>query len=235
MALLQWMAIGYSAMGRSFAYIGLWPIKLFIGEIVLACALVARRDALESALLDRPYSQPAAWVRALMVVFGVYGVITLVRGLAQSHPTMEALQTFAFNYYAIYLLLGIWAATRDPQLLPRLAVLLAWVHGIYGVLYVAVLNRLGWAFPFTNQTEPYLFGQPAGSALAMLLVLCFERNLRRAIWPLLLNLVTLLAVQVRAEWVGFGAAVMVWAVLTGQIKRFAMLAGGAPGRCYGAP
>jgi hypothetical protein len=222
--LLQWIAIGYSAMGRSFAYIGLAPAKLFIGELVLACALVARRDALEAALLDRPFSRIAAWVRLTLVVFGVYGVVTLVRGLAQSHPTMEALQTFAFNYYTIYLLLGIWAATRDPQLLPRLAVLLAWVHGIYGVLYVAVLNRLGVPFPGGGGAGVMLFGQPAGSALSILLLLCFERNLRRAIVPLLLNLVTLLAVQVRSEWVGFAAAVILWAVLAGQVKRFAVLA-----------
>ena len=60
---------------------------------------------------------------------------------------------------------------------------------------------------------------PAGGAVAILGLLCFERNLR-AVWPVLaLNIVVTLTMQARAMWLGLALGVLVWGQLTRRFGR----------------
>jgi hypothetical protein len=147
-------------------------------------------------------------------------------GFAMSMPIASVLQGSAFNYYSLYLVLGIWLGASDPRLLRRFALPVSWAHGVYGVLYVVLLNdiTINPALIGERPTGVPLFGQPTAAALMILLLLCFEPNLKRSVLPILLNAFVLLGVQVRAEWLGFGLAMGCFAVLAGQVRRFAVIA-----------
>jgi hypothetical protein len=220
---------GYSVLGRSFAYLGVPQAKLFVGEIALAAFLVTRRDALELALIRRPRERVAQALQVAQWLFLFYGLFSLARGIWLDRPTLVAVQNLAFNYYSLYIAMGLWAARQRPDVLRRTLVTAAWIHGIYGMAYVGFLGRgdLGNDAPPTDGV-PSLFGQPNASGLCVLAMLVFEPRLKRSIAPILMNLATMLAVGVRAEWGGFVLAVAILGLFGRYGKRLAMFA------CVGA-
>jgi hypothetical protein len=123
---------------------------------------------------------------------------------------------FIFNYYTIYLFMGIWTGVQDPEFLPKLIRVLAWVHGLYSAAWLMVLKDVGVLIP---GSEVPLFGLPAGGAVVILGLLCFERNLR-AVWPVLaLNIMATMAMQARSTWLGLGLGIIVWGLLTHRFGR----------------
>ena len=72
-----------------------------------------------------------------------------------------------------------------------------------------------------------LFGAvPAGGAVAILGLLCFERDLR-AVWPVLaLNIAVTLAIPTRSVWLGLAVGGLVWGILTGRIGRIIVIGHG---------
>jgi hypothetical protein len=67
-----------------------------------------------------------------------------------------------------------------------------------------------------------LFGQPYGSALALLGLITFEPRLGR-VWHLIaLNTLVMFWVQIRAEWVGFAMGALVFAWCTKRVKPLAI-------------
>lgn len=188
--------------------------------------MLGRRDAYEQLLLGQRLAAPLRLVRFTMLCFLLDGVVTATLGFALSMPVASVLQGAAFNYYSLYLVLGLWLGASDPSVLRRFALPVAWAHGVYGVLYVMLLNDISVnpALIGERPTGVPLFGQPTAAALMILLLLCFEPRLKRSLPPVLLNAFVLLGVQVRAEWLGFGLAVACFAVLSGQVRRFAVIA-----------
>ncbi len=211
------LIFGYSLMGRTFAYMGIPPLSLYIGEMALGGFLVLRPRESVGAWTDGlvRWSALSGLSWALFLLFAA-GIMQIWHGGLEGYPIVTAARDFAFNYYPLYLFLGIWVGRRNPQMLPRLVRTLAWVHGLYGLAYILVLGRLGWTYPWGLAI--YVFGQPGGSALSVLGLVAFERDHRRARIPYILNLITLLALQVRAEWLGLFVAIMVWMVCTGRIR-----------------
>ena len=216
--------LGYLCMGRSFAYLGIKPLNLFIGEMVLGLFLVTKSREivgrwLGSMVNEVSFSQ-TAWIYYL---FASYGVIELLRGLTYDYPVFTALQNLVFNVYPLYLFIGLWLGIRYPNYLQRFVRWLAWGHGVYGVLYIAVLNPLSWNEAVMAGEDVPLFGQPGGSPIAILGLLCFESKFQRMAIPLLLNAFVLLGIQVRAEWLGFGLGFLIWGLLSRKVG--GMLAG----------
>ena len=68
-----------------------------------------------------------------------------------------------------------------------------------------------------------LFSAPGGQAVVILGLLCFERDLRRVWFVLVLNIVITLVWQVRSEWVGLALGILAWGVLTGRLGRVMMV------------
>jgi hypothetical protein len=217
------LVLGYFLMGRSFAYWGIPQAKLFIGEIVLfafivfhpAKALERLRRSLAGGGILRDYS----WSLILLLMYGIFEIF---RGAIYGFPVLNGVQSFVFNYYPIYLLFGIWIGERDSHFVRRTMILLAWANGIYGILYIGILNRLPWSIPGSQGVAAPIFGQPWGAMVALLALVCLNLDLRKSWLPLLMNTAVLLAIQVRAEWVGFGVGLLVYALLT---KRFDKLIG----------
>src|SRR4051794_15778526 len=206
------LIVGYVCMGRSLAYVGVVQLKVFIGEIALGAALVFRTREVWSAwwtgLLRPGRSSALCWAFLLCVT---YGLIEAVRGAWVGRVPLTILQNLAFNYYPIFLFLGLWVGTRRPELLARTAHVLAVSNAVYGIAYLVYLNRLTLYMPGSDKVP--VFGQVGGSAVSILGLLAFEKKISRHWLVLVVNVFILLAVQVRAEWLGFLVALMVWAVL----------------------
>jgi hypothetical protein len=220
------LIIGYILLNRAFAYLGIPQLKLFIGEIVLICFLLFRpAEGIETlaAALSRPSRlRDCAWA---IVLFIGYGLFEVCRGLASGYPLVRCLETFAFNYYALYLLFGLWLGKRNPALLRTVVIRLAWLNGLYGIAFIFFLSRIPLYIPGSQGDAAFAFGQPWGAALSVLGLLCFETRLEKSALPLALNVFILLGMQVRAEWIGFMAGMLVYGVLKKQMKRIVVGAG----------
>ncbi|MGA9882239.1 MAG: O-antigen ligase family protein [Candidatus Acidiferrales bacterium] len=217
------LILGYCLMGRSFAYLGYPPWHLFIGEIVLAAFLFAG-----------PMTRVGPWVKCarrirqlrrltkIYLALLLYGIFEVCRGIALGHPTLTSIRDLAFDYYPLFLLLGLWVGLRRSQYIPRLFRLLAWFNGIYGIVYILFLNRVTWIFPGVSDrlTAVPIFGLPEFSFIILLALLAYEPDLRK-IWHLLvLNAFVLLGMQIRAEWLGLAVGLFLWACITRNLKRF---------------
>jgi len=128
-----------------------------------------------------------------------------------------ALEGFAFHYYPICFFIGLWLGSAHPWLLRKTIRVVAWSNGLYGLLFIALLNRFQVAVPGTADVP--LFGQPAGSALVILGLLCLEPELRRVWHLLLLNFLVMLGLQIRAEYLGFLCGITLWSMLTRRFDR----------------
>lgn len=220
------LLVGYLAHGRTFAYLGIPPLSLFIGEMALGAFLIMRPTEVfrrwGTALVQSTPLSGVAWV---LYFYLAYGVFEVLRGLNAGYNPIIALQNLAFNYYALFFFVGLWAGVQNPQLLGRVVRWLAWWNALYGTAYVLVLSRTGLSMP--GFPDVNLFGQPGGSVAALLGLLAFERSLIR-VWPLLLlNSFVLLGVQIRGDWLGFGVGFLIWGLITRRMGRVLQVVGGA--------
>lgn len=219
------LIVGYLCLGRSFAYLGLPEFSLFIGEMTLAAFLLFGPRMKQGRWLQiAPRVQRLRRLERLLVLILCYGAFEALHGILKGYPVFLAARDTAFNYYPLFLLLGIWAGLMDRQLLQRVVRALAWWNGCYGVAYVLFLDRIPWTMPGTSDvaSKVFLFGQPTGSAVALLGLLAFEPRLRKVWYLLALNAFVLLGIQVRAEWVGFGVGLVIFAWLTKRIRQLAI-------------
>jgi hypothetical protein len=219
----MFMVLGYFLMSRSFAYFGIAPLKLFIGEIALFAFVIRRPresvDRLRSALAHPKLLTDYAWA---LIALLVYGALEIFRGACAGYSVLNAIQSYVFNYYPAYLLYGLWVGERDRTFLNRTILMLAWLNGIYGVLYLGFLSNVAIFIPGSQGAAAPIFGQPWGAAVVLLGILCLNLEIRKTWIPLLLNVAVLLGMQVRAEWVGFLAGLFVYALMT---RRFDKLIG----------
>lgn len=222
------LVIGYLCGGRSFAYLGLPWSSVYIGEIALA-----------AFLLFGPRMRQGRWLRIaqrvkrlrrfelLFVLVLCYGAFEALHGISSGYPAFTAARDTAFNYYPLFLFLGVWVGLKDKEFLGRAVRALAWWNGCYGIAYVLFLNRLPWTMPGTASAASVVpfFSEPLGSATSLLGLLAFEPKLRQ-VWHLLaLNMVVILWVQVRTEWVAFVLGLLVFAGCTKRVK-YVLMAGG---------
>jgi hypothetical protein len=214
------LLVGYLCGKRSFAHLGVPP--LFIGEIALAAfVLLKPRVVLGAWAASLLRSSPLNGLALALLVFVAYGIWQVARGVLGGSEVIYTLKFFIFNYYTIYLFLGIWVALQAPDSLPRLVRVIAWVNAVYGLLFIVALRHVPIYMPGYGGSEVPLFVGPGGGAVAILGLLCFERDLR-AVWVILvvvLNIVVTVAWQVRSEWLGLGLGLFVWGILTGRLRR----------------
>jgi hypothetical protein len=112
-------------------------------------------------------------------------------------------------------------AEKEPRLLERFMLDVAWVNGIYGIAYIVMLNNVPVTMPGTSIL---LFRPPLGHVAILLALLAFPTRGWRSWVPMLLNLVVLLGVQSRASYAGFAAGLLVWAWMSKRLGRTAGIA-----------
>jgi len=216
------LIVGYLSVSRAFAYLGIPWWKIFIGEVVLAMLFISGpkfnarswyRTFLELPVLKR--------LALLYGLFLAYGIVQIAHGILAGNPPLLAVRDLTFNYYPIYFFLGLSAGLMRPDLLPRLLRGFAWFNGIYGVLYLFVLNRIDWSVPGVSDeiTQVPIFGQPIYSFVALLGLIAYEKHLWRSSHLLALNAFVMLGMQIRTEWFAFAIGVITWFFVTGQGKR----------------
>ena len=66
-------------------------------------------------------------------------------------------------------------------------------------------------------------GSPVGSAIAILGLCCLERNLGKVWLPLVLNIMVLLTLQWRIEWLALALGMCVWGLLTRRFGRVVIM------------
>jgi hypothetical protein len=209
---------GYLTFGRSFAYLGIPP--LFVGEIVLGAFLLLKpRVALGTWVASLLRASPLNAFGLALLAFVAYGSWQVGRGVLGGYPAIQTLKYFTFNYYTLYLFMGIWIGLQAPDLLPKLVRSIAWVNGVYGLLFILALRHVEIYIPGFGAQDVPLFSPPTGQVVVILGLLCFERDLRAVWFVLLLNVVVTLAWQVRSEWVGLAFAILTWGLLTGRLGR----------------
>src|SRR4051794_2339174 len=139
------LALGYAIGGKPFSYIGVPPIKLFIGEICLASFLFFKwRDVFRqwfTALIETVPFSGVAWCLLLSLF---YGIVETARGVYTGYSPLTAIQNLVFNVYPLYIFLGIWAGTRYPELMLKIIRIVAWVVCFYGPAYLLYLHTLPW-------------------------------------------------------------------------------------------
>ena len=216
------LIVGYLSLSRAFAYLGIPWWKIFVGEAVLAMLFISG-----------PKFNARSWLRAflelpvlkrLTLLYGLflaYGIVQIVHGILAGNPPLVAVRDLTFNYYPIYFFLGLSAGLMRPDLLPRLLRGFAWFNGIYGVLYILVLNRIDWFVPGVSDeiTQVPIFGQPIYSFIALLGLIAYEKNLWRSAHLLGLNAFVMLGMQIRTEWFAFATGIITWFFITGHGKR----------------
>ena len=197
---------GFLLLGRPFAYLGIPQANIFIGELLLGAFTVIRpRDVVGRWLDAVMRASPLSGFSITLLLFILYGVFEFARGVVNEYPTVVALKSFAFHLYPLYVFLGIWVGKRRPDLLVRIIPGFAWVHGIYGILYGTLLDGVWLPIP---STDVGVIGQPNGTVVVILALLCLNR-LRPQDWgALILNFAVLMSLQVRADWLAMIVAIL---------------------------
>ena len=209
------LLVGYLTIARSFAYLGVPP--LFIGEIVLGTFMLLKpRVALGTWVASLLRVSPLSTLSLTLFVFLAYGLWQVGRGVLGGSGLVYTLKFFVFNYYTLFMFLGMWIGFHSPDYMRKLIRVVAWVNGIYGILFLAALRYVEAYIPGSNVP---LFSAPAGQTVVILGLLCLERDLRSVWFILLLNIIVTLVWQVRAEWLGLAAGILAWGVLTNRLGR----------------
>ncbi len=205
------IAVGYLLFGRTFAYLGLPPARLYIGEIFLGIFLATHSKNVLSRFFSPLFRKdPLSSLSMWLLVFLIWGTLQTLRGtLILNHDTLATLQNAVFNYYTIYVFIGLICGGIDRNFIPKLVRCVAIINGIYGMAYIFWLNRIEITLPWTENVS--LFAQPSGSVVALLGLISYYQLSIRNLLLYLLNFLVLIGVQVRGEWLAFavGAIILV--------------------------
>jgi hypothetical protein len=223
------VAVGYLVGWRSFAYVGIPALNLFIGEFSLFLAFVNRRTRQAFHTAVDILLNPGPW-HGLVVVITLFlglGVFEVVRGMVNGYPFLLALKNLPFNYYVILVVLGIWLGHKKARLLERLAWSLAVVNAVYGIPAVLFLTKLTFSIPGSKSVDTGgptpVFSIGTASGMAILALLAFPLPARWRKWtPVLLvaNGFVMFAEQQRAEWLGFALGLLVLCICKRRMRTF---------------
>jgi hypothetical protein len=210
---------GFMVFGRSFAYLGVPPAKLFVAELLLGGFVLYRpREVIDRWVRAILYGSTLSGVSIALLAFLSYGVFLFARAISNEYSAVLALQSLVFHCYPFYLFLGLWAGMQRPELLWKAIPVIAWVHAVYGLAYVTVLDAAWIALPGTDVN---IFGQPNGGAFSILGLLCLPKRTKSHWGALALNAGLLLGLQVRADWLAISAALALWGLLQRRIVHLA--------------
>src|SRR5258708_2027743 len=108
--------LGYLCFSRTFAYLGIPSWHAFVGEAALALFLFygpkidvkSWMSSVGSLVVVNPLG------RVFTILF-LYGLFEVLRGIQSGHPPLAAVRDLAFNYYPLYLFLGMWVGLAAPS------------------------------------------------------------------------------------------------------------------------
>jgi hypothetical protein len=213
-------------MSRSFAYLGIPPWRIFVSEVVLACFLFFGPKATAGRWPWVAMKAPSLkrLIRIYFLFLG-YGVFQVLRGISNGNPVLTSVRDLAFNYYPIYFFLGLCIGLRSPYSLSKLVRGIAWFNGVYGLAYILFLSNVTWIIPGVPKEvgDVTMFGQPLGSAIALIGLMAVENDLKSVWYLFVLNLFVLVGMQIRGEWLAFAVGLLFWVYLKRRLRQFAVV------------
>lgn len=106
---VTFLLIGYICMGRSFAYWGVPPLHVFVGELALAFFLVLGPRTGQGRWLWIATRNPLLHrYKKAFLIFLIFGVVEALRGIFSGNAPLLALRDLALNYYPLYFFMGFW-------------------------------------------------------------------------------------------------------------------------------
>ena len=121
------LVCGYGLFGRTFAYIGLPPAKIFIGDLVLGGFLLFQTGKIVRPWFDGLVKKsPFSALHWTYLLFLCYGVLEFCMGIVRGYSPLIAAQNLVFNVYPLYLFLGLSAAATNRTLLWKIVRFMAW-------------------------------------------------------------------------------------------------------------
>jgi hypothetical protein len=196
---------GFMVAGKPFVYaagplVALWFFNRGLCRQVYTS--LTRQDSLSGV----------SWALLLSIMYGIWEVVYGV--LAGNNP-VYALRILVFNFCPLYLFVGIWAGARRPGTVHGYIRFQAWLWAIYAPIYFIFLSRLN------SNAVP----APAAGSMVILGLLCFEPRLLSYWFPLVVSTFTLIANEIRGDWVGFGVGIAVWGTVTKRLGKLFSVAG----------
>lgn len=201
---------GYFFIGKAFVYIS-FPLALFFS---LDRKLVF--DRIYNALTRPGELSGLTWT---LLVSTIYGIVGVVYGLVSGYSPVTTIEVFAFILCPWFLYFGVYAGEHQPGAVRNYVRFMAWFHAISTPLYYVVLRNV----PFFGGDEGIF--QPGSGALVLIGLFCFERNLGKYWFPILVCSFDTIAAEIRADWLGLGIAVAIWAVAAKQVGRVVAMTG----------
>src|SRR5229473_1846754 len=140
------LLVGYFCMGRSFAYWGIPPLHVFVGEVVLAGFLFCGPRTRHGRWLWTAMETPALHrFRMLFLLSLAFGAFQVLRGVFLGYPALSAVRDLAFNYYPLYFFLGLWVGSQDAEFQPMFSAaillgLLSYEKDLRKVFLLLLLN-----------------------------------------------------------------------------------------------
>ncbi len=141
---------GYIAFSRNFAYIGIAP--LFIGEAYLGYAILQNTRNWTGRLISGILKMRLLPVAITLHL--VWGVFEVVRSSFLGRSIIESVRTAAFNYYPLYMLIGIAVGTTIS--FPYFIRMLKWVIVAYGLRCICEMLRMELAEPPNTALIPVI-------------------------------------------------------------------------------
>ncbi len=173
---------------------------------------------------DRVYSAlttpgPLSGVTWALLISTMFGIAEVAYGLLEGYGLTSALEILVFNLCPWFLFFGIVAGMQRPWSVRNYIRFLAYFHAIEGPIYYLFLRHVSFKIGSTDVSFA-----PGTGSLALLGLFCFEQRLSRYWFPILVCSFDTIAGEMRADWLGFGMAVVVWAIAARQIKRVLTIA-----------
>lgn len=205
------LVAGYLAFSRGFAYIGIAP--LFIGEAYLGYAILQNTRNWTGRFVS-------GFLKMRILPLGIglhllWGIYEVIRAGFNQRSIIESVRTAAFNYYPLYMLIGVAVGTtlNFPYFL-RLLKLVIITYGVRAVIEVMKLD----------------FSQPPNTALIPVIILAMWTELSRWKWryvllPLSLYPVFFAGSHGRGTMLGLVAGIIAIAASSpARLLRWGMLA-----------
>jgi O-antigen ligase/polysaccharide polymerase Wzy-like membrane protein len=149
-----------------------------------------------------------SWALLISLMYGICGV---GYGVLSGYSLVTALQILSCNLYPFYLFLGIWGGVQDPAFVRKYIRFFAWFGTAFIPIDIVLRNR-----------SAVLFHSAVGTGFGVLLgIFAFEPRLRRYWLPIAVFSFSLIAHQVRGDWLGLAIALLVWGTATKNLGRIA--------------